>query len=97
MIHLVNFSIFKISIILGTNMIVTVHCGTEASYVGTRGTCPLASEIQNIFGNFKPLYQLRMYMMTSWDLNVNVCQKTLNCAPNGVPTHDTPTMKSSIV
>ena len=43
---------------------------------------PLASEIQNIFGNFKTLYQLRMCVMTSYGLNVTFIGKILNCAPS---------------
>ena len=43
---------------------------------------PLASEIWKIFGNFKTLYQMRMCVMTSWDFDVNVPQKILNCTPH---------------
>ena len=42
---------------------------------------PLASEIQEMFRNFKTLYQLRMYVMTSWDLNVNVRRKNIKLSP----------------
>ena len=41
----------------------------------------LASEIQNIFGNFKTLYQLRMCVMTSCDLNVNTRRKNIKLCP----------------
>ena len=58
---------------------------TEASWVGRQGerALPLASEIQKIFGNFKTLYQLRICVMTSCDLNVNVRRKNIKlCSPH---------------
>ena len=42
---------------------------------------PLASEIQKIFGNFKTLYQLRMCMITSCDLNISVHRKNIKLCP----------------
>ena len=38
--------------------------------------------IQEIFGNFNTLYQLRMCVMTSWDLNVYVRRKNFKLCPH---------------
>ena len=58
-------------------------------WVGGGGArAPLASEIQEIFGNFKTLYQLHMCVITSCDLNVNVGRKDIKLCPHRVPTHD---------
>ena len=48
---------------------------------GQGALAPLASEIQEIFGNFKALYQLRKCVMTSWDLNVCVRRKNIKLCP----------------
>ena len=42
---------------------------------------PLASEIQKIFGNFKTLYQLRMCLMTSCNLNLSIRRKNIKLCP----------------
>ena len=48
---------------------------------GQGARAPLTSEIQEIFGNFRTLFQMRMCMMTSWDLNVNVRRKNIKMCP----------------
>ena len=48
---------------------------------GWVGRAPLASEILKIFGNFKTLYQLRMYVMMSCDLNIRVRRKNIKLCP----------------
>ena len=53
----------------------------------------LASEIQKIFENFKTLYQLRMCMMTSCDLNVSFRRKNLKLC---LPIESLPTMPLTI-
>ena len=54
----------------------------EASWVGGQGArAPLASEIQKIFGYFRTLYQLRMCVMTSCDLNVSVRRNNIKLCP----------------
>ena len=52
-------------------------------WVGGQGALAplLASEIQKIFGNVKTLYQLRMCVMTSWDLIVYVRRKNIKLCP----------------
>ena len=49
--------------------------------MGRGARAPLASETQEVFGNFKTLYQLRMCVMTSWDLNVYVRRKIIKLCP----------------
>ena len=66
--------------------------GAEASWLGGGGTCPLASEIQKIFRNFRTLYQLRMCVMTSWDMNVNVRRKNIKMCPPLSPYPQCPCM-----
>ena len=63
-----------------------IHVSAEASLACWQGgTCPLASESQDIFGNFKTLYQLRMCVMMSWDLNVYVRRKNIKLCPPMMP------------
>ena len=47
---------------------------------GGRGHVP-PRKFGNFFGNFKTLYQLRMCLMTSYDLNVSVRWKNIKLCP----------------
>ena len=50
-----------------------------------RGHVPsLASEIQEIFGNLKALYHLRMCVMMSCDLNISVHRKNIKLCPPSI-------------
>ena len=58
-----------------------VSAQRRRGWVGKGARAPLTSEIQEIFRNFKTLYQLRMCVMTSWDLNVYIRWKNSKLCP----------------
>ena len=60
-------------------------------WVGKGARTPLVSEIQKILRHFKTLFELRMCVMTSCDLNVSIRRKNIKlCLP--LPTESLPTM-----